>query len=172
MKNKTLVLGLVLIVVLSAFDLVAAARTRCVRAGHDRRVITLSDLDVLWDTTLFNIDNVQTRRNQSTPQGPIVLRSPSSLMIRGWAVDREQRGPAIGVFAVVDGIATFRARYGIERPEVARRTGNPRYLQSGFEVAIPANVLAPGEHAVRFEVVAGDLTGYYAPHAYVSVDVR
>jgi hypothetical protein len=88
------------------------------------------------------------------------------IMVSGWAADYGK--PAAGVYVVIDGTRRIPARYGADRPDVARVLGAPDDRYVGFEAEIPPNVLRPGVHTISTLVVASNRRGYYTPKAHAT----
>jgi hypothetical protein len=65
------------------------------------------------------------------------------LTVAGWAVDREQPGPAAQVVAAIDGKVVAEAQPTGHRPDIADVLDDPAYLGSGFALAVPPGRFPP-----------------------------
>lgn len=99
------------------------------------------------DFSLDEIDGVPELFNYP----PLHLSENYPLTLSGWALDREQRRPAVAVDIVIDGIS-YRGTYGIERPELAHYFKDSLFANAGFELAIPAGAIAPGAHQLTIRI--------------------
>ncbi len=125
---------------------------------------------------------LESPRNESTPiridaievdgepsDEPIVAGATSVVTITGWAVDRPRMGLGRSIFAVI-GTLVVRGSYGLPRPDVVADQGGDRYLESGFAIGIPLDVVDPGSHSIAIRMVGADgATVYDGPE--LSLDV-
>lgn len=65
----------------------------------------------------------------------------------GWAADLEHGRPADTVLVFVDSEFRFATRTGTNRPDVARRYGNPDLARAGFHVHLPSILFRDIRHA-------------------------
>jgi Predicted membrane protein (DUF2142) len=86
------------------------------------------------------------------------------VIIRGWAVDRAAGTVAKGVEVELDG-RPYRARYGLERNDVALRLGQASYRFSGFEAQIPVAEVSRGLHTIALRIVASEERSYVIPES-------
>jgi phosphoglycerol transferase len=86
-----------------------------------------------------------------------IVAGPASepVTVAGWAVDETARKTAARVEILVGG-ERFRANYGVPRPDVAARYGNPAYGMAGFDLVIPGGTLPPGSHRLTVRVLTSD----------------
>ena len=93
----------------------------------------------------------------STPltKPPVRLPADATLMLRGWAVDRNARRPAAGVEIEING-KVYPCSYGGERADVAAYFQQPAYRYSGFVLDLPATTVGKGKHDLRVRVVSAD----------------
>ena len=77
------------------------------------------------------------------------------------AVDKPAGGLARAVQIMMDEQVPGQAEYGQERADVAVALGNAAYLNSGYTVNIPAELLSPGHHTLTLRVVSQDSQSYY-----------
>jgi hypothetical protein len=103
---------------------------------------------------------------------PIEVSSGTTIQVKGWAVDKAAAGVAGAVLIMVDEQIPIRADYGLERADVAEVLGSPAYLNSGFTVNIPAELLSPGRHTLTLRVVSHDGQFYYQPTPGMKIVVR
>lgn len=82
------------------------------------------------------------------------------LTVTGWAIDRASDDAAVGVDVELDG-RYYRARYGLDRPDVAEHLKKPSYRHSGFEAII--SVPQPGRHNIRLRILGRGDTTYFVP---------
>ncbi len=143
-RVRLLLLVLLTILALSAYDIVRAATVRCVRPRDERRVLTVGEMDVLSNRVDFAL-------------APIthVVSARKMLVLRGSSYDIEHGRPPAAVLAIVDDARVITASQ-------SRASGR-------FSLALN---LTPGRHEVRFEIVASDLTGYYEPQKRLTVLAR
>lgn len=91
-------------------------------------------------TTIINLES-------PSSDGPVSTR----LMVSGWAADPTGQGSGVDVVLVYlgdpneGGQELGVATYGQPRPDVARTLGDPRFTNSGFELAVE---LPPGEYTL------------------------
>jgi hypothetical protein len=95
---------------------------------------------------------------------PAVFGRSDRVIVRGWAIDPVNKSPASGVDVAIDGIP-YRARYGLDRPDVASYFKMPSYVQSGFEFSIPAAGLGNGTHSLTIRVINKEKKSYYEESA-------
>jgi phosphoglycerol transferase len=85
--------------------------------------------------------------------GALTLERASTYEVRGWAVDDHAHALAGDVDLTVDG-RPLAAYYGVNRPDVATRAGEPAFRFSGVLGDIPAAMLPPGPHRITFRVLS------------------
>ncbi len=156
--RRTFVL-IVAIGLLGAYDLAAATTVRCSRVDDRRRVVTLSDLDVLWSRTPFVAAADGARGRFSA----LRLSAARNVTLTIETTDRDRHCSPAGVFALLNGSATERALATTEN------SGGGALVR--YAMTIPAADLRPGVNAISFRVVACDLSGYYAIPGAFSIDV-
>lgn len=110
---------------------------------------------------LFNFDRVGEAATPLETEGrpPVPVGQYANLEVIGWAVDGEAAKPASAVEIVIDGIP-FRARYGIERPDIAAHFGVEDYLRCGFAFTMKARLLSRGLHFLGARLVSADGSRY------------
>jgi hypothetical protein len=92
------------------------------------------------------------------PSGnPVVMAGDRGVKVAGWIIGPDRRSGS-GADLVIDGVP-IAARYGLERPDVAKAMQSPDATRSGFEVDLPT--LEPGEHTITIRVVARDQLRYF-----------
>ena len=116
-------------------------------------------LGLLPGSTPFSVDAINGMPPQATPS--IAVGTP--LRVSGWAVDDRAGAPAEAVIVFIDDGPGTAARYGLDRPDVARVLGNPAYRNSGFTAEAPTSSLAPGRHSLGLRVFSSTGTGMYEP---------
>jgi hypothetical protein len=73
------------------------------------------------------------------------------LQLAGWAVD--ETGAAASEIAIdVDGVRSFTADYGLDRPDVGAAEGR-KARRSGFAGYVPGEALSPGQHLISFRLL-------------------
>jgi hypothetical protein len=109
---------------------------------------------------LFNFDRVADVTAPFERAGqPVSVAQDADLVVLGWALDAAAAKPASAVEIVIDGIP-FRARSGIERPDVAEYFGVPGYLRCGFAFTMKARLLSRGPHILVARLVSADGSQY------------
>jgi hypothetical protein len=104
--------------------------------------------------------------------GPLhVPASREPLIIRGWAADGSVGKRAGGAYVEI-GERLFKARYGLERPDVARNLGNPELLPTGFEARIPPTTLKKGRCDLKLVILTHDCAAYFLPGRPVTIIVE
>ncbi|MDQ6834013.1 MAG: hypothetical protein M3008_11490 [Chloroflexota bacterium] len=133
--------------------------------------IALATLNKSAGETFFFIDALNTTSLLTPPPMPIKIASAAMITITGWAVDTTAEKAAGGVIFAVNDTTTFRATYGIDRPDVAATLKNDAYRRSGFSAAFPAGGLTPGRHTIAIKIIAADLRSYYAPSQGIEIEI-
>jgi hypothetical protein len=112
--------------------------------------------------------NVLERINEAplSPKAPMTAKAGQAIVLVGWAFDSHANSIASSVEAEVKG-QTFRAEYGIARPDVAQVFHNPGLEKSGYRIVIPKGQFGPGEYQVRLRIGAARQPGYYAGRNYL-----
>lgn len=83
---------------------------------------------------------------------PIEIKS-DVITLKGWAIDRNEKGLPSKVFVVVDGEKEFLAKYGEERSKLAKSLGED-YLKSGFIAKIPVDKIGKGKHSLSLKIAS------------------
>lgn len=87
--------------------------------------------------------------------GPLTVERAATYAIRGWAIDDAHQALAGDVDLVVDGQPEGMF-YGVNRPDIAARAGQPGYRYSGVLAVVPTARLRTGPHRLDLRVVAAD----------------
>jgi hypothetical protein len=85
----------------------------------------------------------------------VTLSDRSDVLIYGWAVDPVRQSTAGGVDIVIDEIP-YRARYGLDRVDVAQALGLARYRKCGFDLLLPVSDLTSGTHSLAVRVISAN----------------
>lgn len=72
----------------------------------------------------------------------------NSLVVRGWAADVTDDGPARSVTVYVDNVAVGNATLGISRPDVAAAYNNTAWTNTGWLLNLSGSTLNVGAHTV------------------------
>jgi uncharacterized membrane protein len=103
-------------------------------------------------------------------EAAIIPSTRDVLIVRGWALDRETRAVVEAVDIELEGRA-YRARYGLDRLDVAQRLSRPSYRYSGFEAHIPMNEVGRGQRSIVLRIVTKDRT-YLVPESKANFNVK
>ncbi len=98
-------------------------------------------------------------------EGPLHVDGSGELKISGWAVDQPMETAAGGVDILIDQVP-FPTIYGTDRSDVVDYFKRPAYRASGFTVALPAQNISKGQHALALRVVSSDGRCYYETQAH------
>jgi hypothetical protein len=113
-------------------------------------VIDVREIDALSFSTIPAPGSVDT----------VTRSAHGAYELSGWIGDPVRLGPGSGVFVLLDGKvrAAAPARYGLDRPDVARAFANANLLWSGFELVFqPApDRVASGLHYLQVILVSSD----------------
>jgi hypothetical protein len=116
----------------------------------------------------FSVDLVN-----SAPSGSIpTILAGTPLRVSGWAVDDQARAAAEGVIIFVDDGPGTTARYGLDRPDVAKALGNDAYRYSGFAAEASTSSLRAGRHSLGLRIFNAEGTGVYEPPTRFFFEVR
>ena len=85
-----------------------------------------------------------------------VFGPDATIRVMGWAADLDRAQPCAAVYALVDGVHTYRGRYGIARPDVGEEVACAQLALSGFEVRVDAGTLPPGAHTLSVIALSAD----------------
>lgn len=88
--------------------------------------------------------------------GEVRLGAGESALLRGWALDLEQRRPVRDLLAVLADGTAISGRYGLGRHDVVKVLGDGLASGCGFLIDVPASVLQPGPNRVELCAVADD----------------
>lgn len=94
-----------------------------------------------------------------------------AVIVKGWAIDRTTEDIAAGVDVEIDG-QHYRARYGLDRLDVAQRLGKPSYRYSGFEAHIPIAQLGKGRHMLALRILTKNHTPYVVPEKKITLEYK
>ena len=83
----------------------------------------------------------------------------TSVVIKGWAIDRATAEQPTQVEVVIDG-HYYPAEYGKERPDASEALGKPSFRYSGFEANISSMQLERGPHRVGLRIRMHDGRSY------------
>jgi len=101
---------------------------------------------------------------------PIHVPGGKELRLSGWAIDQPNNVVAGGVDVVIDQVA-YSAVYGSERSDVAASLKNPACKNSGYNLVLPAGMLAKGPHVLTIRAISHDKKSYYeGPTAKITID--
>jgi ABC-type polysaccharide/polyol phosphate transport system ATPase subunit len=116
--------------------------------------LTIDDSRRLDRAALYSIDTINNipidKQNQ-----PLQIGNIKGVIIRGWAADERVKDISGGVIISIDG-RDYKAKYGIERLDIADIHHNARYRYSGFECRIPASEITDGRHDLSIKIVTHD----------------
>jgi hypothetical protein len=98
--------------------------------------------------------------NDPMNKPPAVTPAGQPILLDGFGFDPVAKLPAQGVDVVIDGKA-WGARYGHDRPDVAKYFKTPALAATGFRTTLPAGTLPAGAHTARLRIVAADGKGYF-----------
>lgn len=95
------------------------------------------------------------------------------IAITGWAVDRESKKLAGGIYIEIGG-QFFPANYKKARPDVAKHLNNSNYLRSGYDFVIPTSKIAKGLHPVKIHILSNDKSAVFEPskNQDIKIDVK
>lgn len=120
----------------------------------------LSDLSLLETSTrigAIRVNGVSVRKGSASP---VTVPKQPFLKVTGWAIDREARSEAKGVYIRLDG-ETFPAFYGLPSQNLAKSLGE-QYKNAAFERQIDTNsALTPGIHRLSIITISEGEEGYY-----------
>lgn len=97
--------------------------------------------------------------NGATPQG-VTIAANQPIAVTGWALDGTARRPATAAYLLLDARYTYRAEYGVARPDVATAVGATGGDSVGFTATLPPGLAAPGAHTLAVRIVTADGTAY------------
>jgi glycosyltransferase involved in cell wall biosynthesis len=89
-----------------------------------------------------------------------VVMAGSSLVLSGWAADGVAKSAAGGVEIVLDG-TSYRATYGLIRPDVSAHFHSEAYTSCGFEIVLPFSLVNRGAHELTIRVISADKEMFY-----------
>jgi hypothetical protein len=118
----------------------------------------IADVPIVPGLPFLAIDELNDGPYDGTRQPIRVdLSSEDTVVLGGWAADREVRGPAGGVVLRVDGgRLEVPAVYGTGRDDVARALKEPRYRRVGYRAVVSLADLGRGRHTLQLRVISGD----------------
>ena len=120
-------------------------------------------------SSLYNLEQINAVVEPLIHQ-PVSVPRDEDLTVAGWAVDKSSQSEASGIEIVIDGKA-YRARSGVERPDVSQVFGVPAYSKSGFSFSAPADDLGKGRHELTLRIVLADQKSYVeSPVVIVNVE--
>jgi hypothetical protein len=124
-------------------------------------VLERRDLPIAAGTTSQAIDaiNGQPTANQAVVR--LNLQRDDTVTIVGWAIDDEARRPAGAVFLTVDDRLTIPTLYGTDRQDIAAKVNAPELRKVGYTATFSIQILGPGRHMLRTEIVSADGTSVY-----------
>lgn len=109
------------------------------------------------------LDRIGSVINPAAQKAVHVSEDRDGLGFSGWAVDQPNKTLAGGVTITIDH-ASYPARYGIERGDVAQYFNNPAYQNAGFQLILPPRKLPKGIHSALVRVLSSDRkTSYQCP---------
>jgi len=90
--------------------------------------------------------------------------------IKGWAIDQEQHKPAKKVFIEIDGMK-FETNYGISGEAFDNKYNDPVYLNSGWEISIPAKYFTKGKKSLSVDIVLANGREYIKTEEGVTLNI-
>ncbi|MBD5655157.1 MAG: hypothetical protein IAI50_08230 [Candidatus Eremiobacteraeota bacterium] len=105
-----------------------------------------------------SIDGIVGTVSRAPLQSGAALRPNEAITLRGWAMDRDRKAIAKAVCLEVDGNIAGRAHvlYGFPRPDVATAFQSSAVALSGYDIAVPQELLSAGTHTIRLVVIDND----------------
>ena len=117
------------------------------------------------------LDEVTVEGIAVSPPDNVTVAPGGVVSLRGWAVDEQGPRLSAGVFATIDGGATYQAAYGGMREDVAAALDTPGIAACEFNVTIDTNALSSGRHRISLVALTarGDAYGAFGSAVFVSV---
>ncbi len=107
-----------------------------------------------------SIDSIETYGGHRAHRGSLSVRRGETVVVRGWAVDRERSTAAGGVFALIDGKQYVGGVHGLPRHDVALALDMFDARRSGFTIRVPIQGLTGGSHKLEIVSLAADGVAY------------
>lgn len=73
---------------------------------------------------------------------------------------------------MIAGRSTYRATYGIARPDVGLALGMPTVTRVGFAAMLPEGFLTPGEHTLTVRLIGADGRAHVADDSPLRITAR
>ncbi len=108
----------------------------------------------------LKIDAIETYSGKVPARGSLDVRRGETVLVRGWAIDREQVSAAGGVFALIDGKEYVGGVHGLPRNDVALALDLLEARKCGFTIRIPTDGFARGAHKLDIISLAADGISY------------
>jgi len=127
-------------------------------------VIDTSTLILSGSNTFFALDTINTHvAPEHTTLYVINSSQQETIMVTGWAVDKQVNDVASAVFITIDGSIDIPCLYGRDRQDVAEAYRNSKFRLSGFVATFGSSILSKGKHTISLKIVSKDRIHFYQP---------
>jgi hypothetical protein len=132
-----------------------------------------ANLSLMPSPTSFCVDTINDRGIGLSSQKKLVLLDSKarSFVIAGWAVDKQAKKSAGGVYLDIDG-KLYPTYIGLYRGDVEKALKVRGYRYCGFEGAVSLSDLGPGRHTLALKILTKDKKAYYSPPETVVLEIK
>ncbi len=125
------------------------------------RAYVAGKLPVTDEHVAISIDLVHTRHGMTAIDGSVIEATVGeTIVIHGWAIDRDARRGASAVYCVVDDEQYAVGNHAVPREDVARALAMPAARRCGFSIRVPTSHLSPGSHTLAVCALSTDGRSY------------